>query len=101
METLNNVEQAIEDAKEDVKAENAFGFLILGFVFPILGILIAALYNPAPKTQRFDNPSDYVEAYKNEFISRKRRKNIEQAAVGFVLGVFALFIIFMAIVSSP
>ncbi len=90
---------AVNDAYQDI---NTFLWLIAGFLFSIIAILIACICQPMPpsirlyvKSQEYEKSQEYTAFYTDAYIAQGRSIRINFACLGVVVLLLVVVVIFV------
>lgn len=80
------VRQAIVDAQSDANKEDYGLPFIAGCSLGLIGILLVAIVQPTPPTERFiGKPPEYIQAYSNEYVRLVKSKRLRSAFTGMTI----------------
>ena len=86
-----------KDANTDVVK---FLWIAVGFFANIIGILIAAIYQPTPPATRlFEKSQEYTAFYTEAYKAKARSIQLTYTAVGFAIGAGVGILIFIGSIS--
>jgi hypothetical protein len=87
--------RAEQDAESDAKKVRWF---FIGLFGSILGVLIAAIYEPTPPASRLlEKSPEYVAMYTDSYKAKGRRVQVRQSAIGLVVP-FVLMILWVILI---